>query len=251
MGSPMESVHRINILPSFVKGAISKHYYDGVSDDLLTAGLGQDGLINLPPTAADPENPTSAEIRRATIVNQYKGLVDLRAKAGYGTLYGCAVPSRFSTPSGDGKVAGKEYIAYADDGSNCQNVNNDGADSRHFRSAEVPARAHRVPGVDRAARLAVRAGECARSLSRRLSSRGTGRRRLPCGPPRSPGSATPPSGIRVWSASASLPASSRCCSPRSPSTTVTASSIVRPISWSRTSTKPANWATCASCAPSS
>ncbi|NJK47777.1 hydrolase [Candidatus Gracilibacteria bacterium] len=118
----MESVHRINILPSFVKGAISKHYYDGVSDDLLTAGLGQDGLINLPPTAADPENPTSAEIRRATIVNQYKGLVDLRAKAGYGTLYGCAVPSRFSTPSGDGKVAGKEYIAYADDGSNCQNV---------------------------------------------------------------------------------------------------------------------------------
>jgi hydroxybutyrate-dimer hydrolase len=118
----MESVHRINILPSFVKGAIAKHCYDGVSDDLLTAGMGQVGLMNSPPSAADPENPTPAEIRRATIINQYKGLVDLRAKAGYGTLYGPAVSSRFSTPSSDGKVAGKEYIAYADDGSNRQNV---------------------------------------------------------------------------------------------------------------------------------
>ncbi|MCU0536374.1 MAG: D-(-)-3-hydroxybutyrate oligomer hydrolase [Hydrococcus sp. Prado102] len=117
----MESVPRINILPSFVKGAIAKHCYDGVNDDLLTAGVGQSGLINSPPTAADPENPTTAEIRRATIINQYKGLVDLRAKAGYGSLYGSAVPSR-SSSSDDGKVAGKEYIAYADDGSDRQNV---------------------------------------------------------------------------------------------------------------------------------
>jgi hydroxybutyrate-dimer hydrolase len=118
----MESVHRINTLPSFVNGIISKHYYDGVSDDLLTAGVGQDGLISPPPTAADPENPTLAEIRRATLINQYKGLVDLRALAGYGTLYGPAVPTHFSTPNGDGKVAGKEYITYADDGSSRQNV---------------------------------------------------------------------------------------------------------------------------------
>ena len=93
-----------------------------MSDDLLTAGVGQVGLMNSPPTAADPENPTPAEIRRATIINQYKALVDLRPKAGYGTLYGPAVPGRFSTPSSDGKVAGKEYIAYADDGSGQKNV---------------------------------------------------------------------------------------------------------------------------------
>ncbi|OKH25183.1 hydrolase [Hydrococcus rivularis NIES-593] len=118
----MAAADRINTLPSFVSGSITIHYYDGLSDDLLTAGVGQDGLMDAPPTATDPENPTPAEIRRATIINQYKALVDLRPKAGYGTLYGPAAPDRFSTPSSDGKVAGKEYIAYADDGSGQKNV---------------------------------------------------------------------------------------------------------------------------------
>jgi hydroxybutyrate-dimer hydrolase len=118
----MAQADQINTLPSFISGAITMRYYDGVSDDLLTAGVGQVGLMDSPPTAADPENPTPAEIRRATIINQYKSLVDLRAQAGYGTLYGPAVPGRFSTPRSDGKVAGKEYMAYADDGSGRKNV---------------------------------------------------------------------------------------------------------------------------------
>lgn len=118
----MTSADRVNTLPSLVSSPITKHYYDGISDDLLTAGAGQVGLMGTTPTAADPENPTPSEIRKATIIEQYKALVDLRPQAGYGTLYGPAVPGKFSTGSSDGKVAGKEYIAYADDGSGRQNV---------------------------------------------------------------------------------------------------------------------------------
>ncbi len=118
----MATANQVNTLPSFVSSPITRHYYDGISDDLLTAGAGQVGLTDATPTAADPENPTPAEIRRATIINQYKTLVDLRAKAGYGNLFGPAVPGKFSTPSSDGKVAGKEYITYADDGSGRKNV---------------------------------------------------------------------------------------------------------------------------------
>jgi len=96
--------------------------YDGISDDLLTAGLGQSGLTNMTPTATDPSNPSALEIRQATIFNQYQALQDRRKSSGYGDLYGPAVPTKFATPSPDGKIAGKEYLAYADDGSGSQNV---------------------------------------------------------------------------------------------------------------------------------
>ena len=100
----------------------SSQKYDGISDDLLTAGLGQSGLANITPNATDPINPTIAEIRQATIINQYQALQDRRSRSGYGTLYGPAVPTQFATPSPEGKIAGKEYLAYADDGSGRQNV---------------------------------------------------------------------------------------------------------------------------------
>lgn len=92
--------------------------YDGINDDLLTAGVGQSGLTNSAPTATDPENPSAAEIRKATIINQYQALLDMRSASGYGSLYGPAV----GTTNDDGKVAGKEYLAYADDGSGHKNV---------------------------------------------------------------------------------------------------------------------------------
>jgi hydroxybutyrate-dimer hydrolase len=100
----------------------SRQQYDGISDDLLTAGLGAGGLNNSVPSVTDPSNPTALELRRATIVSQYQALQDQRSSAGYGTLYGPAVPTQLATPSADGKVAGKEYLAYADDGSGQQNV---------------------------------------------------------------------------------------------------------------------------------
>jgi hydroxybutyrate-dimer hydrolase len=96
--------------------------YDGIEDDLLTAGLGQTGLISAAPTATDPENPTASEIRRATIVNQYQALQDMRSSAGYGIVYGPAVSTQFVNPTNNGQVAGKEYLAYADDGSGRKNV---------------------------------------------------------------------------------------------------------------------------------
>ncbi|MCK5521889.1 MAG: hydrolase [Thiomargarita sp.] len=87
--------------------------YDGINDDLLTAGLGQKGLMEEAPAAVDLINPTVAEIRKATIVNQYQASQNMRISAGYGELYGSAVPTPFATPSNNGKVKGKEYIAYA------------------------------------------------------------------------------------------------------------------------------------------
>jgi len=101
---------------------LSTQSYDGVTNDLLTAGLGQNGLMGAAPVAADPENPTASEIRTATIVNQYQASQDRRSTSGYGTLYGPAAKTQFATPSADGKVAGKEYFAYADEGSGNQNV---------------------------------------------------------------------------------------------------------------------------------
>ena len=41
---------------------------DGVSDDLLSAGLNLAGLVSTtPPPFADPNNPTAAELRRRAI----------------------------------------------------------------------------------------------------------------------------------------------------------------------------------------
>jgi hydroxybutyrate-dimer hydrolase len=101
---------------------LSTQSYDGNTNDLLTAGLGQNGLTATAPAAADPDNPTASEIRTATIVNQYQILQDRRSSAGYGSAYGPAVATQFATPSNQGKVAGKEYFAYADEGRGNQNV---------------------------------------------------------------------------------------------------------------------------------
>ncbi len=113
---------QMNLLPAFVSGPVLSHTYDGIADDLLTAGVGQKGLSGTAPMPADPAHPTAAELRRWTLLNQYKALKDTRPAAGYGTLYGPAVPSKFATPKNDGRVPGREYLTYADDGSGKQNV---------------------------------------------------------------------------------------------------------------------------------
>ena len=79
---------------------ISVHRAD---DDLLTAGLGIDGLrAMVPPAFADVEHPTATELRRRAIWNNWRGIADLTPAGGYGALYG-------STAS----VQGREFSAYA------------------------------------------------------------------------------------------------------------------------------------------
>lgn len=66
---PAESVHR-----------------DG--DDLLTAGLGMDGLRGAIPALANPDTPTFAELRRRAVWTNWRGIADVSATSGLGTAYG-------------------------------------------------------------------------------------------------------------------------------------------------------------------
>lgn len=72
-------------------------------DDLLTAGLGLDGLRAMtPPAFADPDAPTAAELRRRAIWSNWRGIADLAPGGGYGDLYGSVA-----------NVPGREFSAYA------------------------------------------------------------------------------------------------------------------------------------------
>jgi hydroxybutyrate-dimer hydrolase len=103
-------------------GAITKTSYDGVSDDLLTAGLGRTGLGGTAPISVIPALPTAAELRRLAIFSNYTALVDVNPKGGYGTLFGPNIDATGADTLGEGKVAGSEYLAYLDDGSGRRNV---------------------------------------------------------------------------------------------------------------------------------
>ncbi|MEJ7669885.1 MAG: D-(-)-3-hydroxybutyrate oligomer hydrolase [Casimicrobiaceae bacterium] len=112
----------VNFKPSFV-GTVSKTTYNGTTDDLLTAGLGTTGLGGAtPPTIANPTAPTAAELRKLAIFNNYRAIVPVAPNGGYGRLFGPNIDASGNPTLGDGKIAGTEYIAYADDGSGRQNV---------------------------------------------------------------------------------------------------------------------------------
>ncbi len=112
----------LNEKPAYI-GVVSKAEYDGVSNDLVTAGLGKSGLQSATaPTFADPNKPTAAELRRAVIYNKYRGIVDTTASGGFGTLYGPNVTASGQVTSGEGLIAGGEYLAFSDDGTGRQNV---------------------------------------------------------------------------------------------------------------------------------
>ncbi len=71
-------------------------------DDLLSAGLGLEGLAGVSADFADPTQPTARELRRRAIQSSWKGIADLGPLGGYGTVYG-GVPH----------VPGREYHAFA------------------------------------------------------------------------------------------------------------------------------------------
>jgi len=112
----------LNAKPDYIKSAIVSTTYDGSSNDLLTAGLGKTGLQGAAPALADATNPTAEELRKLAIYNNYRALVDITTNGGYGVLYGPNVDINGVAGTGEGKIAGEEHIAYADDGTGKQNV---------------------------------------------------------------------------------------------------------------------------------
>ena len=99
--------------------AVLHAHYDGVTNDLLTAGLGRSGLESAtPPGFVDPLHPTPEELRRLAIYNNYRALIDPTPGGGFGTLYGPNVTADGVVTTSQGLIAGDEYIAFenGDDG---------------------------------------------------------------------------------------------------------------------------------------
>jgi hydroxybutyrate-dimer hydrolase len=90
--------------------------YDGVTDDLLTAGLGKTGIgAAQPPAARDASNPTPKEVRQRAIHANYRALIDTNPNGGYGRMYGPNIDLNGGDTLGEGKIAGIEYIALVQD----------------------------------------------------------------------------------------------------------------------------------------
>ena len=113
-----------NALPTFVvSSSVTTTAYDGNSDDLLTGGLGKTGLgFATAPSFANAASPTAAELRRLAIWSNYRALVDMSPNGGYGRFWGPNVDLNGNDTLGEGKIAGTEYLAYADNGTGQQNV---------------------------------------------------------------------------------------------------------------------------------
>jgi hydroxybutyrate-dimer hydrolase len=108
------SAPRVNTLPAGVTNIVEKSY-DGVSDDLLTAGLGKTGIAAATaPAFANPASPTPAELRRNAVYVNYRAVTDPSAAGGFGTLFGPNVDASGAITTSEGKIAGSEWIATID-----------------------------------------------------------------------------------------------------------------------------------------
>ena len=84
-------------------------------DDLVTAGMGAEAMTGAAPGFADPAS-NSTELRRASVFfRASKG-------QGYGRLFGPHVDGDGKIIDDEGRIAGDEILAYADDGAGRQNV---------------------------------------------------------------------------------------------------------------------------------
>jgi hydroxybutyrate-dimer hydrolase len=110
-GAPAEARDKFVPPPTIIHA-----FYDGNTNDLLTAGLGKSGLGNdQAPRFDDARRPTAEELRRSAIYNNYRALVDPTKEGGYGVLYGPNVGVDGARTNSEGKIAGDEYIAFAHD----------------------------------------------------------------------------------------------------------------------------------------
>ncbi|MBP0591259.1 D-(-)-3-hydroxybutyrate oligomer hydrolase [Paraburkholderia sp. LEh10] len=118
------SSQNTNPLPAFVvSSSVTTTTYDGNSDDLLTGGLGKTGLASAtPPSFSNSASPKPSELRRLAIWSNYRALVDMSANGGYGRFWGPNVDLNGNDTLGEGKIAGTEYLAYADNGTGKLNV---------------------------------------------------------------------------------------------------------------------------------
>jgi hydroxybutyrate-dimer hydrolase len=108
--------------PSFIHGEILHVFHDGGASDLLTGGLGKSGLAGAVPTACLSATPSTLDLRTCAIYANYRALADMTASGGYGVLYGPNIDLEGNDTLGEGKIAGDEYLAYADNGSGRINV---------------------------------------------------------------------------------------------------------------------------------
>jgi hydroxybutyrate-dimer hydrolase len=89
--------------------------YDGVTDDLLTAGLGKTGLgQTIAPGMSDPTKSKAVELRKRAIYFNYRALADMSPAGGYGVVYGPNIDLAGRDTLGEGKIAGDEFLTYLD-----------------------------------------------------------------------------------------------------------------------------------------
>jgi hydroxybutyrate-dimer hydrolase len=101
--------------PSIWPAKVVHNRYDGVSDDLLTGGLGKTGLgQTIPPAMSDPTKPKAVELRKRAIYANYRALADMTPGGGYGVLYGPNIDLTGRDTLGEGKIAGDEFLTYLD-----------------------------------------------------------------------------------------------------------------------------------------
>jgi len=108
-----------NKLPAGV-APVSAITYDGVTDDLLTAGLGTTGIGGARPAPIDATK--AADLRKLAIYVNYRGVIDWTVLGGYSRLYGPNIDLNGNNTLGEGKIAGTEYIAVYDKGTSGRNV---------------------------------------------------------------------------------------------------------------------------------
>ena len=94
------------------------------TQDLLTAGLGKSGLLSTAsvPSYADPAQPTADELRRNAVQSNYRGLVDVTANGGFGTLFGPNIDLSGNNTLGEGMVPGLEYLGVLDNSAGTKRV---------------------------------------------------------------------------------------------------------------------------------
>lgn len=96
------AAHAAEILPAEIVGEPIRRAFDGRTDDLLSAGLGAEGLRGPAPGFADAAKPTALELRRRAIWTNYRALTDVTEAGGFGRLSG---------PRPGERIAGIEILA--------------------------------------------------------------------------------------------------------------------------------------------